>query len=173
MDKITTKIMNKSDRDIIEYEEYVVDIDGNKCYYHYFGSRKSAKAALRTLVCCRGCVNCINCHSCKGCGECHSCIKCTGCSSCVNCNSCTSCIDCRSCLKIRKCSNALIQGPIRSDGYQFVMSKSGSVHAGCRVFSSVKQARKHWKETRVGTKLGDETMRILSFMAKEFKERKG
>ena len=55
----------------------------------------------------------------------------------------------------------------RSDGYEFFLwhCKEGFfVKAGCR-FMDMKEARKHWKKTRGGTPLGDETMDILRFFA--------
>ena len=55
----------------------------------------------------------------------------------------------------------------RSDGYEFFLwhCKEGFfVKAGCR-FMDMKEARKHWTETRGGTPLGDETMDILQFFA--------
>jgi hypothetical protein len=55
----------------------------------------------------------------------------------------------------------------RSDGYEFFLwhcKKGFFVKAGCR-FMDMKEARKHWKKTRGGTPLGDETMDILRFFA--------
>ena len=48
------------------------------------------------------------------------------------------------------------------------MSEKGSIHAGCRVFDNMADARNHWSTTRGGTKLGDETMRILDYMETAF-----
>jgi hypothetical protein len=52
----------------------------------------------------------------------------------------------------------------RSDGYDFIAVPCSDgetrVIAGCRYFT-FKEAKKHWKETRGGTPLGDETMLIL------------
>jgi len=53
---------------------------------------------------------------------------------------------------------------MRSDGYHFVMGASRSIHAGCRVFISLAEAREHWNRTRGGTKLGRETMLILDYL---------
>ncbi len=57
-----------------------------------------------------------------------------------------------------------IQGPTRSDGYEFKLTKfkaeSVMVRAGCRNFT-MKEARKHWNDTRKGTPLGNETFAIL------------
>jgi hypothetical protein len=41
------------------------------------------------------------------------------------------------------------------------MGEGRSIHAGCRVFSSIEKAREHWRTTRGGTKLGDESLLIL------------
>lgn len=51
----------------------------------------------------------------------------------------------------------------RSDGYQFYAQiKDGRIWilAGCRYFE-MKDAVKHWKETRSGTKLGNESQQFL------------
>jgi len=63
-------------------------------------------------------------------------------------------------------------GPFRSDGYQFAIGETSSVHAGCRVFSTMAEAREHWTLTRGGTPLGDETMAILDFLEKMAELRK-
>ena len=52
------------------------------------------------------------------------------------------------------------------------MSESGSVHAGCRVFENITKAREHWIETRINTKLGDETFALLDVMEKLYTIRK-
>ena len=44
------------------------------------------------------------------------------------------------------------------------IGKAGSVHAGCRAFATMDEARAHWLKTRGGTPLGSETMMILDFM---------
>jgi len=44
------------------------------------------------------------------------------------------------------------------------MGKTGSVHAGCRVFDTMAEARAHWTATRAGTPLGTETTAILDFL---------
>lgn len=67
----------------------------------------------------------------------------------------------------------MVAGPFRSDGYQFAIGDTGSVHAGCRVFSTMAEAREHWTQTRGGTPLGDETMAILDFLEKMVELRKG
>ncbi|AEI71017.1 hypothetical protein, partial [EBPR siphovirus 2] len=55
----------------------------------------------------------------------------------------------------------------RSDGYSFALarSKDGSpiITAGCRFFDSFAAARKHWRDTRGGTPLGDESLAILDY----------
>jgi carbonic anhydrase/acetyltransferase-like protein (isoleucine patch superfamily) len=60
--------------------------------------------------------------------------------------------------------NAKVYGIKRSDGYTFIYVPDDSgvmkVQAGCRNFT-MKEAKRHWKETRSGTPLGDETMEIL------------
>lgn len=57
---------------------------------------------------------------------------------------------------------------VRSDGYPFALlpMADGSVRvsAGCRLFS-FEEAREHWTRTRGGTPLGDETMRVLDYLA--------
>jgi hypothetical protein len=62
----------------------------------------------------------------------------------------------------------IIQGAMRSDGYPFMLQmltgdKEPIVRAGCRRFT-VAQAQAHWKETRGGTPLGDETEIILRYL---------
>ena len=58
----------------------------------------------------------------------------------------------------------VVQGPTRSDGYAFMLTnytgEGVRVKAGCRDLS-IKDARKHWKVTRKGTPLGNETFAIL------------
>ena len=59
----------------------------------------------------------------------------------------------------------------RSDGYEFFLwqCKEGFfIKAGCR-FMDMKEARQHWKRTRGGTPLGNETMDILRFFAAAIK----
>jgi hypothetical protein len=61
-------------------------------------------------------------------------------------------------------SNARVHGIVRSDGYTFVYVPDNSgvmkVQAGCRDFT-MEEAKFHWRLTRSGTPLGDETMEIL------------
>jgi carbonic anhydrase/acetyltransferase-like protein (isoleucine patch superfamily) len=63
--------------------------------------------------------------------------------------------------------NAGVRSVRRSDGYPFAafMCADGKVRvtAGCRYFT-LAEARKHWKATRAGTPLGDETMMILALL---------
>ncbi len=52
----------------------------------------------------------------------------------------------------------------RSDGYVFTVNDDGAkIAAGCRYFTWA-EAREHWRATRAGTPLGDETFRILDFL---------
>jgi uncharacterized protein YjbI with pentapeptide repeats len=65
----------------------------------------------------------------------------------------------------------LLRRATRSDGYEFFLwhCKEGFfIKAGCR-FMDMKEARQHWKTTRGGTPLGDETMDILQFFAAAIK----
>lgn len=62
-------------------------------------------------------------------------------------------------------------GIYRTDGYLFwiIQTDDGPhIRAGCR-WLSLPDARKHWQDTRGGTPLGDETMRILDFLESEAK----
>jgi hypothetical protein len=125
----------------------------------------------------RNCINCSDCFNCAACVNfkcCRSCINCRNCDTCrdcTNCANCTNCSDCHNCIGIKNCKSSLIVGSTRSDGYQFVVSVSGTVHAGCRCFNNIKEARKHWRETKGSTPLGKETFRILKFIHKEYKIR--
>jgi hypothetical protein len=59
----------------------------------------------------------------------------------------------------------------RSDGYEFFLwhcEDGFYIKAGCRFFT-LEESRKHWKATRAGTPLGDETQDILSMFAKAIK----
>ena len=64
----------------------------------------------------------------------------------------------------------VIQGATRSDGYPFFLQMltgdaEPMVKAGCRLFT-VAQAEAHWRATRGGTQLGDETgIIIMSLVA--------
>lgn len=70
---------------------------------------------------------------------------------------------------MRDVADPIVVGPVRSDGYQFVMGASRSIHAGCRVMISLAEAREHWSKTRGGTMLGDETMLILDYLERASK----
>lgn len=59
---------------------------------------------------------------------------------------------------------------MRSDGYQFVLVPYGEdktlhVFAGCRRFT-IAEARRHWRATRGGTPLGDESLAIVAHLAR-------
>jgi hypothetical protein len=60
----------------------------------------------------------------------------------------------------------VIQGPVRSDGYEFILTnftgQGVRVRAGCRCLSP-NEAVRHWQWRR-GTKLGNETFRILQLL---------
>lgn len=67
----------------------------------------------------------------------------------------------------------LIHLGVRSDGYEFFAVVNDGViwiKAGCRYFS-IKDAANHWKETRDGTPLGDESKQFLSHARKLVKIR--
>jgi len=128
-------------------ETHITDEHGNVATVAYWGSIEAARASLATLWNCTGCTDC------------------TGCTRCTDCTCCTYCTRCT------RCTDAKIIGPFRSDGFQFVMSAAGSVHAGCRAFATMADARGHWSRTRGGTPLGDETMRILDWLEAEFAAR--
>ena len=61
-------------------------------------------------------------------------------------------------------SHKILQGPIRSDGWQFMLTnldgEGWRIKAGCRYFT-LDEAREHWQQTRGGTPLGNETFAIL------------
>lgn len=63
---------------------------------------------------------------------------------------------------------ATVYGIMRSDGHCFVYVPCSDgklrVIAACRYFT-MREARKHWKETRGGTALGEETFIILKALA--------
>ena len=63
---------------------------------------------------------------------------------------------------------ATVYGIMRSDGHCFVYVPCSDgklrVIAACRYFT-MREARKHWKETRGGTALGEETFAILKALA--------
>lgn len=61
----------------------------------------------------------------------------------------------------------IVQGLPRSDGYWFWLQKltdqEPMIRAGCRCFS-VPEARAHWRVTRGGTPLGEETEAIIDIL---------
>ena len=64
----------------------------------------------------------------------------------------------------------IIQGPTRSDEYHFFLQKLTAdsqpmIKAGCRHFT-LPEAWKHWRATRSGTPLGEETFAILEYLEK-------
>jgi hypothetical protein len=62
-----------------------------------------------------------------------------------------------------------VYGIVRSDRYVFVYVPCSDgkrrVIAGCRYFT-MEEAREHWRKTRGGTSLGDETFAILDCLEK-------
>ena len=171
---------------ITRHDKYFSDENGNRSFFDYFGGEEEARKALESLILCRNCINCSNCSECygcsrcsdcSGCSHCYDCSGCSDCSCCYECYDCSECSHCRdcsgcgNCYKIKEAKNPKVVGPFRSDGYQFVMNWDGGIRAGCRVFDTIAMARTHWERTRGGTKLGDETMRILDFLENELKMR--
>ena len=71
--------------------------------------------------------------------------------------------------------DAKVYGLMRSDGFCFtyVLCKDGRhrIIAGCRYFT-MGAARRHWKKTRFGTPLGNETLAILDYFETVIKYRK-
>jgi hypothetical protein len=170
---------------------WVSDSNGNRASVVYWGSREKAEASLATLKDCSKCQDCQNCrdcqdchycHYCRGCRDCHYCQNCQDCQDCRYCQNCQDCRDChycqdcqncrdcrdcrdchycQNCSRVRNAQSPVVVGPSRSDGYQFVMGASRSIHAGCRVFVSLAEARTHFETTRGGTPLGAESLLIL------------
>jgi hypothetical protein len=65
----------------------------------------------------------------------------------------------------------ILRRATRSDGYEFFLwhcQEGFFIKAGCRFFT-MKEGRKHWRATRAGTALGDETQDILAMFAKAIK----
>jgi uncharacterized protein YjbI with pentapeptide repeats len=62
----------------------------------------------------------------------------------------------------------IIDGGLRSDGFRFFLTAFKTeglrIKAGCRNFASFDEARSHWRRTRGGTALGDETFAILDHL---------
>ena len=131
--------------------EWLTDENGNRASIEYFGSKEAAQRALDSL---RNCINCINCNSCIDCNNCINCINCISCINCINCNNCISC---------------KIKGLTRSDGYTFYLDSHNHIRAGCRDFATFEDARKHWTETRGGTKLGIESLAALDALEQALK----
>jgi hypothetical protein len=70
-----------------------------------------------------------------------------------------------------KTAIGVLRRATRSDGWEFFLWHCGDdfyIKAGCRFFT-LAESRKHWKLTRGGTPLGDETMDILTMFAKAIK----
>jgi hypothetical protein len=70
-----------------------------------------------------------------------------------------------------KTAFGILRRATRSDGYEFFLwhcEDGFYIKAGCRFFT-LKEGRKHWKDTRAGTPLGDETQDILAMFAKAIK----
>ena len=70
----------------------------------------------------------------------------------------------------RVSGSAQVYGPIiactRTDGYTFIVARSADdprIIAGCRYFT-FEEAESHWVKTRGGTKLGDESLLIVSHL---------
>jgi uncharacterized protein YjbI with pentapeptide repeats len=67
----------------------------------------------------------------------------------------------------------ILRRATRSDGWEFFLwhcEDGFYIKAGCRFFT-LEEGRKHWKATRAGTALGDETQDILAMFAKAIKRR--
>lgn len=131
---------------------WITDEHGNRASISYWGSEEKALASLATLT---------ECHNCTNCSYCLSCLHCSYCSYCSDCSYCLDCSYCSDCSRVKDAHNPVVIGPVRSDGYQFVMGSGRSIHAGCRVFISLAEAREHWQTTRGGTKRGAESLLIL------------
>jgi hypothetical protein len=70
-----------------------------------------------------------------------------------------------------KTAIGILRRATRSDGYEFFLwhcEDGFFIKAGCRFFT-LEEGRKHWKATRAGTPLGDETQDILAMFAKAIK----
>jgi uncharacterized protein YjbI with pentapeptide repeats len=70
-----------------------------------------------------------------------------------------------------KTAVGVLRRATRSDGWEFFLwhcEDGFFIKAGCRFFT-LAESRKHWKKTRGGTRLGDETMDILAMFAKAIK----
>ena len=70
-----------------------------------------------------------------------------------------------------KIAIGILRRAMRSDNYEFFLWHCEDcfyIKAGCRFFT-LEESRKHWKATRAGTPLGDETQDILAMFAKAIK----
>jgi hypothetical protein len=70
-----------------------------------------------------------------------------------------------------KTAIGILRRVTRSDGWEFFLwhcEDGFYIKAGCRFFT-LEEGRKHWKATRAGTPLGDETQDILTMFAKAIK----
>jgi hypothetical protein len=70
-----------------------------------------------------------------------------------------------------KTAISILRRATRSDGYEFFMwhcEDGFYIKAGCRLFT-LEEGRKHWRATRAGTPLGDETQDILAMFTKAIK----
>jgi hypothetical protein len=70
-----------------------------------------------------------------------------------------------------KTAIGILRRATRSDGWEFFLwhcEDGFYIKAGCRFFT-MEEGRKHWKATRAGTPLGDETQDILVMFAKAIK----
>ena len=66
-----------------------------------------------------------------------------------------------------KTAIGILRRATRSDGWEFFLwhcEDGFYLKAGCRFFT-LEEGRKHWKATRAGTALGDESLDILDFFA--------
>jgi hypothetical protein len=73
-----------------------------------------------------------------------------------------------------KTAIGILRRATRSDGWEFFLwhcEDGFYIKAGCRFFT-LEEGRKHWKATRAGTPLGDETQDILAMFAKAIKRRR-
>ena len=73
------------------------------------------------------------------------------------------------------CVSEYVYGIRRSDGHIFICVRCADgqrrILAGCRYFT-MPEAREHWKKTRDGTPLGQETMMILDLLELQLSTRK-
>jgi hypothetical protein len=64
-----------------------------------------------------------------------------------------------------KTAIGILRRAMRSDGWEFFLwhcEDGFYIEAGCRFFT-LEEGRKHWRATRAGTPLGDESLDILDF----------